>query len=143
VAIRAFAVLGPAEVFSSLGAFAAVLVAGGWRWGAEPPPALLATASGTAFAAIVLGQLANAYACRSEVRPFFRLSARTNSLLLFAIASELLMLIVFVGIPQVASVLGSAWPSAFGWAAAATAIPILIMADTIHKGLIRARPAGD
>ncbi|HEY7223639.1 MAG TPA: cation-transporting P-type ATPase [Micromonosporaceae bacterium] len=142
VAVRAFAVLGPAEVLSSLGAFVAVLLAGGWRWGAEPSPALLATASGTAFAAIVLGQLANAYVCRSEAQPFFRLRARTNSLLLFAIASELLLLIVFVGIPLVAKVLGSAWPSALGWAAAATAIPTLLLADTIHKGLLSARRTG-
>ncbi len=81
VAVRAFGVLGPAEVLASLGAFAVVLLAGGWRWGAEPAPALLAVASGTAFAAIVLGQLANAYACRSEARPIFRLPWQTNPLL--------------------------------------------------------------
>jgi calcium-translocating P-type ATPase len=78
VAVRAFGLLGPAEVVTSLGAFAAVLYAGGWRWGAEPAPALLATASGTAFAAIVLGQLANAYACRSDARPFFRLAVASG-----------------------------------------------------------------
>jgi magnesium-transporting ATPase (P-type) len=137
VAVRAFGVLGPAEVLASLGAFAAVLLTGGWRWGAEPPPALLAAASGTAFAAIVLGQLANAYACRSEVWPFFRLAVRTNALLLLAITSELLLLTVFLGIPPVARILGSAWPSAIGWAVAATAIPILLIADTVHKRLTR------
>ena len=139
VAVRAFGVLGPAEVLASLGAFAAVLLAGGWQWGAEPAPALLAMASGTAFAAIVLGQLANAYACRSEARPIFRVPWKTNPLLLYAIASELVLLVVFVGFPPVARILGSAWPSALGWAAAVAAIPILIAADTLHKGLRGAR----
>jgi magnesium-transporting ATPase (P-type) len=133
VAVRAFGVLGPAEVATSLGAFVAVLYAGGWRWGAEPAPALLATASGTAFAAIVLGQLANAYACRSDGRPFFRLPVGTNRLLVLAIASELAMLALFVGVAPVAHLLGSAWPTPLGWAAALTAIPVLLTVDTIHK----------
>ena len=68
VLVRAFGVLGPTEAVVSLTAFVLVLSVGGWRWGETPGAALLATASGTAFAAIVLGQLANAFACRSETR---------------------------------------------------------------------------
>jgi magnesium-transporting ATPase (P-type) len=64
VVTRAFGVLGPAEVLASLGAFTAVLLAGGWTWGRIPDTGLLTAASGTAFAAIVLGELANAL--RSE-----------------------------------------------------------------------------
>jgi magnesium-transporting ATPase (P-type) len=78
VARRAFGVLGPAEVVASMGAFVAVLLTGGWTWGATLEPSLAATASGTAFAAIVLGQLANAYACRSESRPAYRIDPRLN-----------------------------------------------------------------
>ncbi|GAA1411810.1 cation-translocating P-type ATPase [Catellatospora coxensis] len=130
---RAFGVLGPAEVMVSLGAFAAVLIAGGWRWGLTPSAELLAAASGAAFAAIVLGQLANAFACRSEVRPAFLLDPRRNPLLLWAVATELVLLCAFLGVPVVARTLGGSWPPAFGWALAALAVPVLLLADAAHK----------
>ena len=68
--IRAFAVLGFVEAAVALTAFVVSLDAQGWRPGQEFPtgPALLA-ASGAAFTAIVLGQVANAFACRSVDRP--------------------------------------------------------------------------
>jgi magnesium-transporting ATPase (P-type) len=135
---RVFGVLGPAEVLASLGAFTAVLLAGGWRWGSAPSGTLLAIASGTAFASIVLGQLANAYACRSETRAAFLIDPRRNRLLLGAIAAELGMLAVFLGVPPVADLLGGGWPTPAGWILAALVIPVLIAADTVHK-LVRHR----
>jgi calcium-translocating P-type ATPase len=137
---RVFGVLGPAEVLASLGAFVAVLLAGGWRWGTTPPDALLATASGTAFAAIVLGQLANAYACRSETRPAFLIDPRRNRLLIGAIGSELALLAVFLGVPPVAELLGGGWPTPAGWVLAALAIPVLLAADTFAKLRRRGAP---
>jgi calcium-translocating P-type ATPase len=137
VLTRAFGVLGPAEVLVSLGVFAGVLLAGGWAWGDEPSAALLATASGTAFAAIVLGQLANAFACRSEARPVHRIDAWANHLLPAAIGVELLLLFVFLAVPPVADALGGSWPSALGWALAALAVPAVLLADAADKTVIR------
>jgi hypothetical protein len=139
VLIRAFGVLGPAEVLASLGAFTAVLLAGGWTWGAEPSNGLLTTASGTAFAAIVLGQFANAFACRSEARPVYRIDPWSNRLLPLAIAVELALLFAFLGIPAVAGALGGGWPSGAGWALAAMAIPVVLLADSAYKLAVRAR----
>ncbi|MEU8006057.1 cation-transporting P-type ATPase [Catellatospora sp. NPDC049111] len=136
--VRAFGVLGPAEVIASLGAFTAVLLAGGWRWGDTPSAGLLAAASGTAFAAIVLGQLANAFACRSGTRPALLLDPRRNPLLLSAVAIELVLLCAFLGVPAIAATLGGSWPPPAGWALAALAIPVLLAADTLHKA-VRAR----
>jgi magnesium-transporting ATPase (P-type) len=130
---RAFGVLGPAEVLASLGAFTVTLLVGGWRWGTAPDPELLAVASGTAFAAIVLGQLANAFACRSSRRPVWRLSARGNPLLLAAVAVELMMLLAFVAVPPVAELLGGAMPGPLGWLLAAAAVPLVIGADAVAK----------
>ncbi|GIJ48099.1 ATPase [Virgisporangium aliadipatigenens] len=135
---RAFGVLGPAEVLASLGAFTAVLLLGGWNWGETPPAALAATASGTAFAAIVLGQLANAYACRSESRPVWRVGLRGNPLLPAAIAMELVLLAGFLGVPPLARLLGGTWPAAAGWLLAAAAIPVVLFADAAAKA-VRAR----
>ncbi|HET6530865.1 MAG TPA: cation-transporting P-type ATPase [Actinoplanes sp.] len=139
---RAFGVLGPAEVAASLGAFTVVLLASGWRWGESPDPALLAGASGTAFAAIVLGQLANAFACRSGTRPAWRLPPRGNPLLLGAIAVELVLLLIFLGVPGLSSVLGGAFPDWRGWLLASAAVPAVLLADAAVKARVRRRLGG-
>ncbi|GAA0808225.1 cation-translocating P-type ATPase [Spirilliplanes yamanashiensis] len=139
VVVRAFGVLGPTEVLVSLGAFTAVLVAGGWRWGAEPGAALLGTASGAAFAAIVLGQLANAFACRSASRPVWRQRLLGNRLLLAAVAVELALLVAFLAVPPVAGLLGGTLPTALGWAAAVLVVPAVVLADAAAKRSVLTR----
>jgi magnesium-transporting ATPase (P-type) len=143
---RAFLVLGPSEAFVEMAAFVAVLVAGGWAFGVVPAPSLLALASGTAFAAVVLGQLANAFACRSASRPVGARSLRGNRLLLTAVALEVLFLLVILGWGPVADVLGGAFPNGLGWALALCAVPVVLVADTIHKltrAALRRRRTGD
>jgi magnesium-transporting ATPase (P-type) len=135
---RVFGVLGPTEAAVEMLAFIGVLVAGGWAFGVEPSPDLLAVASGTAFTAVVLGQLANAFACRSETRWVGALSWRTNPLLLWAVASEMVILAVFLFVPQLADLLGGRPPNLIGWLLAAAAIPAVLLADTVHKA-VRAR----
>ncbi len=135
---RVFGVLGPTEAVGEMVAFTAVLLAGGWAWGMEPDAALLATASGAAFAAVVLGQLANAFACRSATRWVGRLSLTSNRLLLVAVGVELALLVFFVGFPPVAELLGGSWPSPLGWALAAATAPLVVLADATHKA-VRAR----
>jgi calcium-translocating P-type ATPase len=145
---RAFGLLGPTEVVVSMAAYAAVLLHGGWRWGEIPAAGLQTAASGTAFAAIVLGQMATALACRSESWPMWRWPYGRNSLLLGAILAELGLLLVFVGVPAVASALGGGWPPWFGWLLAGLAIPLVLAVDAgfkvwhrRHPGLMP-RPAG-
>jgi Cation transporting ATPase, C-terminus len=107
-----------------------------------PAPHLLALASGAAFACIVLAQMANAICCRSETRLAFRPGPRRNTLLLKAIAIELLALLAFLGVPALTRVLGGAWPSALGWALALLAIPAVLAADTCYKLLRRSAEGG-
>jgi magnesium-transporting ATPase (P-type) len=135
---RAFAVLGPAEAVMAMLAFLVVLVAGGWTLGGVPAPALLATASGTAFTAIVLGQLANAFACRSESSWIGRVGLTGNRLLLYAVAFEVAMLATFLLVPPLPRLLGGSTPSALGWTLAALAVPVVWFADAADKAL-RAR----
>ncbi|HSF26186.1 MAG TPA: cation-transporting P-type ATPase [Actinomycetes bacterium] len=132
---RVFGVLGPAEAVVEMAAFVAVLLAGGWVWAATPSESLLAGASGAAFAAVVLGQLANAFACRSETSWVGQKGLRGNPLLLVAVGIELVLLVGFLTVDPVASLLGGAWPPALGWALAATAIPVLLAADTLAKAV--------
>ncbi|GAA5107853.1 cation-transporting P-type ATPase [Haloechinothrix salitolerans] len=138
VLTRAFGVLGPAEAVMTMTAFLLVLVAGGWTFGADADPELLATASGTAFTVIVLGQLANAFACRSEARWIGRVGVLGNPLLLVAIGFELVMLAVFLLLPPLPGLLGGTIPNALGWLLALLVIPAVWFADTAYK-VIRAR----
>ncbi|GAT71023.1 haloacid dehalogenase [Planomonospora sphaerica] len=131
--VRVFGVLGPAQATVEMIAFTTVLTLGGWALGADPGSALLAAASGTAFAAVVLGQLANAFACRSQTRWAGNLPWRGNRLLLGAVASEAILLLVFLGVPPLAGLLGGTLPPPAGWALAALAVPAVIGADALHK----------
>jgi magnesium-transporting ATPase (P-type) len=141
--VRAFAVLGLVEAAVGLTAFVVSLHAQGWRPGQEFPtgPALLA-ASGAAFTAIVLGQVANAFACRSVDRPAWSTNLRTNPLLIAAIVAELGLLLALLYVPPVARVLGHAGPSIAGFTVAAMAIPAVLLADALHKRFRRRRYQG-
>ncbi|MGF1664570.1 MAG: cation transporting ATPase C-terminal domain-containing protein [Kineosporiaceae bacterium] len=142
---RVFGVLGPAEAVVEMAAFVAVMAAAGWRPGGPvPAPHVVAAASGAAFTAVVAGQLAAAFACRSEHRPPWRLRRRGNRLLLVAVVVEALALAAFLGVPPLAGLLGHALPPLLGWAVALAAAPAVLVADATDKALRRARqrPAG-
>jgi magnesium-transporting ATPase (P-type) len=130
---RAFGVLGPVEAAVALAAFSTALLLAGWSPGDEPPAAVLAGASGAAFTAVVLGQMANAFACRSTSRPAWRLGWRSNPLLLWAVVVELLALLAFLFIPPVADALEHAPPPLVPAAVALVAVPAVLVADAIHK----------
>lgn len=132
--VRAFGVLGPVEAALELTAFLVALTAAGWRPGhAFPHGAALVAASGAAFTAVVLGQVANAFACRSTVLPVWRIGWTTNRLLFGALVAELAMLVAFLYVRPLAELLDQAGPSWAGFAIAVLAIPAVIAADTVHK----------
>ncbi len=133
--LRAFAVLGPTEAVTSLVAFTVVLTSGGWSWGETPDAALLATASGTTFAAIALAQMANAFACRSEHATVWQVPPFSNHLLAWAVLTEGALLVAFVGLPDLADLLGGSWPTRQGWVWAGVAAVTLLVVDAVAKGI--------
>lgn len=135
---RAFGVLGPTEVAVELGAFVAVLVAGGWRFGAEPAAAVLQMASGAAFLAVVVGQSANAFACRSASRWPGALGWCSNPLLIGAVAVGLAFALASLAIPAFADWLDHAPPTALGVGVALLAFPAVLGVDALDKA-VRAR----
>ncbi len=138
VLLRAFGVLGPAEATVALVAFVVSFVAAGWAPGDPFPEGhVLLAASGAAFTAVVLGQVANAFACRSTVRLVWRVSLRSNRLLLVAIGAELVMLLGFLFVPPIADLLDQAPPSWAGFGVALLAIPAVLAADTVQKTVVR------
>jgi magnesium-transporting ATPase (P-type) len=137
---RAFGLLGPVEAFVELTAFVVTFIAVGWRPGeAFPEGHTLLIASGAAFTAVVLAQVANAFGCRSTRRLFWQSGLGRNRLLLMAIVAELGMLAAFLYFPPLAHLLGQAPPSVPGYAVAALGIPVVLAVDTVHKLVLRKR----
>ncbi len=130
---RVFGVLGPTEAVVEMLAFIAGLMTTGWRPGQGFPTghALLA-ASGAAFTAVVVGQIGNAFACRSSIEWPGRLGWRSNPLLLGAVVIELLTLAVFLFTP-VASLIDQAPPPLAGALVALLAAPAVLIVDALHK----------
>ena len=131
---RAFGVLGLTEALVEMTAFVAAFVGIGW-WFGQPLPTghALAAASGAAFSAVVVGQMANAFACRSERRRPGQVGWGVNRLLLWAVGAELLALVAFLGVPPIAGALGQAVPTVTGAAVAVIAAPAVLAVDAVHK----------
>ena len=139
---RAFGLLGPVEAVIALAAFVVTFVAAGWALGNPFPEGdVLLTASGAAFTAVVLGQLANVIACRSTIRPFWRVPPTSNPLVPWAIVTEVALLLVFLFVPFVADLLDQAPPSWAGFAVALVAVPGVLLADTLQKVALARRRA--
>ncbi len=137
VLARALGVLGPTEAVGSLATFAAVLLLGGWAWGEVPPAALLATASGSAFTAVAVGQLVNALACRSTTRPVWVTGLRGNPLLLRALLVQAAVCVLAVAVPGVSHVLGGTLPGVAGWVGAVATGAAVAVVDGVHKRIVR------
>jgi len=133
---RAFGVLGPTEAVMSIAAFLTSFWFSGWRPGDDfPTGAALTTASGATFTAVVLGQCANAFACRSTVMRPGQLGWLRNRLLVGAVGVELLALCGFLFIGPIARALGHRPPSAAGFAVAAATVPVVLAVDAIDKSI--------
>ncbi|BCW45410.1 cation-transporting P-type ATPase [Arthrobacter sp. StoSoilB5] len=139
--LRVFAVMGPTEALIAMTAFSTVLFGSGWARGQSLDPGVLMSASGAAFAAVVLGQLATAFACRSATAPPWKQGWFTNRLLLWAVSAELAALALFLFVPPLAGILGQAPPTALGWLVAVLAIPGVLGVDWLYKRL-RHRQSG-
>ena len=131
---RVFGVLGPTEAVMEMAAFVAALAASGWRPGDSFPTGhALAAASGAAFLAVVIGQMANAFACRSATRWPGALGWTGNRFLVWAVAVELAALGVFLLVPPLPSVLEHAAPPLAGVVVALLAAPAVLLVDALHK----------
>ncbi|HEX6570010.1 MAG TPA: HAD-IC family P-type ATPase, partial [Acidimicrobiales bacterium] len=139
---RAFGVLGPTEALMSMVAFVLSFVAMGWRPGESfPGGATAAAASGAAFIAVVLGQVANAFACRSSTRSPGTLGWTSNRLLIPAVGAGLTISLAMLLVGPVAHELGQAAPPLVGWLVALLAPAAVLGVDALDKRRHRRSPA--
>jgi magnesium-transporting ATPase (P-type) len=138
VVLRAFGLLGPAIALMTLAAFVTTFVASGWSPGEDfPTGTTLLAASGAAFMAVVLGQMANAFACRSATRTPWALGWTSNRLLIPAVLAGLAFALVTVLVPPIASLLTQGPPTWVGWSVALAAIPVMLATDAAYKAVRR------
>jgi magnesium-transporting ATPase (P-type) len=136
VATRAFGLLGPTEAVLEMGAFFAVFLAVGWRPGESfDATGVTFAAAGAAFLAVVVGQTANAFACRSDTRSPFSLGWTSNRFLLAAVTVEGAIAAAFLLVPGLASLLDHELPTLAGVAVALAAAPAVLAADALYKRL--------
>ena len=136
VLARAFGIIGPAIALASMGAFFATYAVAGWRPGDDFPAGQVALmASGAAFATVIVGQTANAFACRSSTRWPGSLGWTTNRLLILAVIADLAIAAAMLGVPILANALGQAVPGAVGWAIALATVPLVLGLDAAYKAL--------
>lgn len=108
--------------------------AAGWRPGDSfPGGQTLYAASGAAFLAVVLGQKANAWACRSSTLPPWRLGWFGNRLLIFTAIEEMAFAILCLTFGPVADALENRFPPLLACGVAMASIPAVWLVDALWK----------
>lgn len=136
---RAYLFLGPIEAAAAVGGGLWYLADSGWEWGMGLPQGslLYRQATTVGFAAIVLCQVANVFACRSPRASSFSVGFFTNRLLLWGVAVELLLLGLIVYHPVGHRIFGTAaFDGRFWWFLLVFAA-LLLLAEETRKGLVR------
>ncbi|MBI5775775.1 MAG: cation-transporting P-type ATPase [Nitrospirae bacterium] len=133
--LRAYLFLGLIEAGIAMMAFFWFLYANGWTWGAplawtDP---LYRQATTVTFAAIVMAQVTNVFACRSEHVSAFRLGFFSNPFILGGIAAELTLLLLLVYTPLGHLILGTEPLPAWAWGPLILGAAGLLLAEELRK----------
>lgn len=101
LALRAYLLLGIIEATAVMSAYFFVLSMGGWRYGQVLPPGniLGLQATTASLAAIFVMQSINVFLCRSDIRSVFSMPLLNNRLIVWGVALELVLLMIFVYTP--------------------------------------------
>jgi magnesium-transporting ATPase (P-type) len=136
---RAFGFLGPVEAIASLAIAVPVTAAVwfGWRpWETLPDSGTL---SAVVFASIVLMQMANAYACRSNPASLFAIGPFSNRLLNYAVGAEAVALMAFIYLPGLYHLLGGVPLTPGQWVVPLLTPFLLLGAEEARKAIVRRR----
>jgi len=107
--LRAYLFLGIIESAVAMGCFFLYLFANGWTWEThlDWSSPLYRQATTVTFAGIVLAQIANVLACRSDRLSIFKLDWRTNPLMVWGIVIELTILALIAYTPAGNEIFGT------------------------------------
>jgi sodium/potassium-transporting ATPase subunit alpha len=144
VLLRSYLFLGLIEAMIAIAAFFWFLLEQGWTWGAplawsDP---LYRQATTVTFAAIVIAQVANVFACRSERMSVFRLGFFSNRLVLWGIAVELALLAILVYTPSANWLLGTGPLPVWVWPPLIAGAIGLFLAEEFRKFIVARYDSG-
>jgi sodium/potassium-transporting ATPase subunit alpha len=107
--LRVYGFIGLIEAGIAMGGFFLYLFVNGWTWGTELnwSSPVYKEATAVTFASIVIAQVTNVFACRSERTSAFQLGIFTNPLILWGIVTELAILLLIVYTPSGNAIFGT------------------------------------
>lgn len=136
---RSYLFLGPIEAAAAMTAGLWYLGYNGWEWGIDlsATSPLYRQATTVTFAAIVVCQVVNVYACRSQRVSVLSMGLFTNRLIVWGIAVELMILGVIVYSRMGHRIFGTdAFPGEFWWLLIGCAA-LLLLVEEARKGIVR------
>lgn len=136
--LRVYTFVGLLEAGIAMGGFFLYLYMNGWTWGTPLnwSSPLYKEATAVTFAGIVLAQVANVFACRSERLSAFRLGLFTNPLILWGIVTELTILMLIVYSPSGNAIFGTSPLPAWIFGPLALGALVLLFAEESRKIIV-------
>ena len=113
--------------------------AGGWQFGMQLESHSIVYIKGVTmtFASIVVAQIGNVLACRTNKTSLFKTSLRSNKWIWIGIASQISILSLIIYVPFMQSIFGTAALGLTEWAFLALLACIVIIAEEIRKWFAR------
>lgn len=139
---RAYFVLGSVQSLMTMLAFYYFYWTNGYwgQWLDLPDDGnLYASATGMALAAVVMTQIGNLFAQRSEKTSIFKISLFNNRMLWIGILTEIVVIMLFVYLPLFNNFIGTGPFEPKYWLILISMIPSLIITDEIRKWVLRIR----
>ena len=138
---RGYGFLGGMTSAVVMSAFFLYLIGQGWHWGQHqaPTPEAGAVASTIVFLGIVIMQIGNAFACRTERVSAFSIGLFSNRFLLWGIAFEVAFAAMLIYVPAFQSVFGTGTVAPVWWAYLFAFVPVVFMAEEARKAVLRRR----
>ncbi|NGZ95546.1 MAG: ATPase, partial [Nitrospira sp. WS110] len=137
ILLRAYLFLGVIEAAVAMGGFFLFLYSQGWTWGThlDWSSPLYRQATTVTFAGIVLAQVANVFACRSDHLSAARLGWFSNPLILWGIITELSILMLITYTPVGNEIFGTSPLPLWIYAPLVLGALMLLAAEEIRKAL--------
>jgi calcium-translocating P-type ATPase len=137
--VRAYLWLGPIQAIGALASFFFVLKCAGWHMGQvlAPRDPLYLQATTACLSAIIVTQVANLFACRSERDSMFRFGLWSNPLICWGIAAEVLLILCIDYTPVGNAIFGTAPIPLAAWLFALPFAFALLALEELRKWLVR------
>jgi magnesium-transporting ATPase (P-type) len=138
---RGYAFLGGMTSAVVLSAFFLFLFSKGWSWGDATAPTreIGLEATTIVFLGIVLLQVGNAFACRTERVSPFRIGLLGNRFLLWGVAFELVFAAALIYVPFLRPLFGTGPVDPRWWLYLIAFVPVIFLAEEARKAIVRRR----